>query len=159
MPRRTRRWRRSWTGWRRWRPGWPSSRSGSIPRPGPGLARLESRLEDRVAALKAAHAAAEAALAARIATLEAPEANPFAEISEQLTRLYAQKDAAVETVFARLAPLEAKLAEVDRRLAGQDPAGALDRFAERLEAVQRARGPHRRSRRRRRTLSPRSPSS
>ena len=43
----------------------------------------------------------------------APE-NPFAEISEQLTRLYAQKDAAVETMVARLAPLEARLAELER---------------------------------------------
>ena len=68
---------------------------------------------------------------ARLAALEAAE-NPFAEISEQLTRLYAQKDATVETVFARLAPLEAKLAA----LAAQDPAAALDRFGERLEAVQ-----------------------
>ncbi|HVH03145.1 MAG TPA: hypothetical protein VM891_09425, partial [Amaricoccus sp.] len=67
-------------------------------------------------------------LAERLAAIEAAE-NPFAEISGQLTRLYAQKDATVETVFARLAPLEARLAEID-------PAAALDRFAERLEAVQ-----------------------
>ena len=93
--------------------------------PAGALDRFAERLE-----------AVRSGLEGRIATLEAPEENPFAEISEQLTRLYAQKDAAVETVFARLAPLEAKLAEVDRRLAGQDPAGALDRFAERLEAVQ-----------------------
>ena len=45
-----------------------------------------------------------------MAALETAE-NPFAEISEQLTRLYAQKDATVETVLARLAPLEARLAE------------------------------------------------
>ena len=57
--------------------------------------------------------------------------NPFAEISEQLTRLYAQKDATVETVFARLAPLEATA-----RRARPRPGAALDRFAERLEAVQ-----------------------
>ena len=65
--------------------------------------------------------------------LEGPE-NPFAAISEQLTRLYAQKDAAVETVLARLAPLEAKLGAVEARLG--EPQALLDRFAERLEAVQ-----------------------
>ena len=67
--------------------------------------------------------------------------NPFAEISEQLTRLYAQKDATVETVFARLAPLEAKLAEVEGLLAARDPQAALERFAERLEAARRRRRP------------------
>ena len=71
--------------------------------------------------------------------LEAAE-NPFAEISEQLTRLYAQKDATVETVFARLAPLEAKLAEVEASLAARDPAAALERFGERLEAARAAQG-------------------
>ncbi|HVH03767.1 MAG TPA: hypothetical protein VM891_12630, partial [Amaricoccus sp.] len=65
------------------------------------------------------------AVQGRVAVIEAAE-NPFAEISEQLTRLYAQKDATVETVFARLAPLEA-------RLAALDPTTALDRFAGRLE--------------------------
>ena len=40
-------------------------------------------------------------LQGRVSGLEGAE-NPFAEISEQLTRLYAQKDATVETVFARL---------------------------------------------------------
>jgi len=100
--------------------------------PGAALERFAERLE----AVKAAHAAAETALQGRLAALEAPAENPFAEISEQLTRLYAQKDAAVETVFARLAPLEAKLAEVEAGLAAQDPQAALDRFAERLEAVQ-----------------------
>ena len=64
--------------------------------------------------------------------------NPFTEISDQLTRLYAQKDATVETVFARLAPLEAKLAEVEGLLAARDPAAALERFAERLEAARAA---------------------
>ena len=91
---------------------------------GPALDRLADRLE----ALRAERAAAEAGLAGRLAALEGAE-NPFAAISDQLTRLYAQKDATVETVFARLAPLEAKLAELD-------PSAALDRFAERLEAVQ-----------------------
>ena len=64
--------------------------------------------------------------------------NPFAEISEQLTRLYAQKDATVETVFARLAPLEAKLAAVEGQMAARDPQAALERFAERLEAARAA---------------------
>ena len=73
------------------------------------------------------------AVQGRVTALEGAE-NPFAEISEQLTRLYGQKDAAVETVLARLQPLEAKLAELER---GQvDPQALLDRFAERLEAVQ-----------------------
>ena len=70
-----------------------------------------------------------AGVPARLEALEAPVESPFAEISEQLTRLYAQKDATVETVFARLAPLEARLAEVE----GRDPQAALDRFAARLE--------------------------
>ena len=94
---------------------------------------LAETLVARVAALEAAlaeqdPAPALARLAERLAALETAE-NPFAEISEQLTRLYAQKDATVETVFARLAPLEAQLAALD-------PTAALDRFAERLEAVQ-----------------------
>ena len=79
--------------------------------------------------------------------------NPFAEISEQLTRLYAQKDATTETVLARLAPLEAQLAELQAR--DRDPKAALDGFARaaRRAAVAPAR------RRRRRTPSRRSPSS
>ena len=94
---------------------------------------LADTLVARVAAVEAVlaekdPAPALARLAERLAALETAE-NPFAEISEQLTRLYAQKDATVETVFARLAPLEA-------RLAALDPTSALDRFAERLEAVQ-----------------------
>ena len=93
------------------------------------LAPLEARLAelDPAAALDRFAERLEA-VQGRVAAIETAE-NPFAEISEQLTRLYAQKDATVETVFARLAPLEAKLAELD-------PAAALDRFAERLEAVQ-----------------------
>ena len=119
------------------------------------LAPLETRLRDmeadiaardpravldafaaRLDAAQAVRAAAEASLRDRIAALEAPGENPFAEISEQLTRLYAQKDATVETVFARLAPLEARLEEMAADLATQDPRVALDRFAERLEAAQ-----------------------
>ena len=64
--------------------------------------------------------------------LDMPAENPFAEISEQLTRLYAQKDATTEAVLARLAPLEAKLAEIE----GRDPRSALDGFAARLDALQ-----------------------
>ncbi|HVH01699.1 MAG TPA: hypothetical protein VM891_01870, partial [Amaricoccus sp.] len=67
------------------------------------------------------------AVAGRVGTLEGAE-NPVAEISERLAGILAQKDAAVETLVSRLAPLEARLAEID-------PQGALDRFAERLEAV------------------------
>ena len=78
-----------------------------------------------------------ATLETRLSGLEAGP-GPFAEISDQLTRLYAQKDATVETVFARLAPLEAKLAEVEGLLAARDPAAALERFAERLEAARAA---------------------
>jgi chromosome segregation ATPase len=75
------------------------------------------------------------AVQGRLAALEGAE-NPFAEISEQLTRLYGQKDAAVEAVFMRLQPLEAKLAAIENGLAERDPRALLDRFAERLEAVQ-----------------------
>ena len=98
-----------------------------------GKEALAETVVARVAAVEAALAETDpgpalARLAERLAAIEAAE-NPFAEISEQLTRLYAQKDATVETVFARLAPLEAKLAALD-------PTAALDRFVERLEAVQ-----------------------
>ncbi len=94
---------------------------------------LADTLVARVAAVEAVlaekdPAPALARLAERLASLESAE-NPFAEISEQLTRLYAQKDATVETVFARLAPLEATAGRAR-------PDVALDRFAERLEAVQ-----------------------
>ncbi len=68
------------------------------------------------------------AVQGRVGTLEGAE-NPVAEITERLAGILAQKDAAVETLVSRLAPLEARLAEID-------PQGALDRFAERLEAVQ-----------------------
>ena len=81
-------------------------------------------------------------LGARLDALEAaqdrPGPSPYAEISDQLTRLYAQKDATVETVFARLGPLEAKLAAVEGQLAARDPQAALERFAERLEAARAA---------------------
>jgi prephenate dehydrogenase len=76
------------------------------------------------------------ALQSRLGILETPGENPFAEISEQLTRLYAQKDAAVETVLARLAPLEAQLGELQAALADRDPKAVLDGFAARLDALQ-----------------------
>lgn len=127
------------------------------------LARLGA-LEDRVAALdprgaldrfaerletaKAAREEAEAGLRARIGALEAPAENPFAEISERLAGLYAQKDAAVETVLARLAPLEARLGEIEARAALAAEGGALREaearaelsdFAGRLETARSAR--------------------
>ena len=94
------------------------------------------RFAERLEAAQAARLEAERSLRDRVAALETPGESPFAEISAQLTRLYGQKDAAVETVLARLAPLEARLAEVEAGLASQDPRAALDRFAERLEAAQ-----------------------
>ena len=57
-------------------------------------------------------------MAAGLAALKAAgdDAAPLAGIAEQLTRLYAQKDAAVEAVLVgRLAPLEARLAELEGR--------------------------------------------
>ena len=68
------------------------------------LAPLEAKLAelDPTAALDRFAERLEA-VQGRVAAIEGAE-NPFAEISEQLTRLYAQKDATVETVFARLAP-------------------------------------------------------
>ena len=68
------------------------------------------------------------AVQARVALIEGAE-NPVAEITGRLAELHAQKDVAVGALVERLAPLEA-------RLAGLDPQGALDRFAERLAAVQ-----------------------
>ena len=72
--------------------------------------------------------------------------NPFGEIAAQLTRLYAQKDAAVETVLARLAPLEAQLAALEGGmarvlpLAEDDPRAALEGLRARLEALHAAQG-------------------
>lgn len=98
---------------------------------------LFERLGLRLEAVETAQARAGATLETRLAGLEGAP-NPFAEVSGQLTRLYAQKDAAVETVFARLAPLEAKLGAVEGTLAARDPAAALERFGERLEAARMA---------------------
>ena len=110
------------------------------------LAPLEARLAalDPTAALDRFAERLEA-VQGRVATLEGVE-NPFAEISEQLTRLYAQKDATVETVFARLAPMEARLAALGQgldRLAPlveDDPRAALDGLKARLEALHWAQG-------------------
>ena len=136
------------------------------------LARLHAQKDAMVESLIARLAALETELAARDpearstasprgSTRCSPAStrraeNPFAEISEQLTRLYAQKDAATETVFARLAPLEARLAELQAALETRDPKAALDGFAARLDALQSRLGV---SRRRARTPSPRSPGS
>jgi DNA repair exonuclease SbcCD ATPase subunit len=82
------------------------------------------------------------ALQGRMGSLEEGAA-PLAELSETLARLYAQKDATIETVFARLAPLEAKLGEIEARMGGLDPQAALERlserFSERLAAAEAAR--------------------
>lgn len=64
---------------------------------------LFERLGSRLDAMEGAEAGARGVLEARLAAIEGA-APPFAEISGQLTRLCAQKDAAVETVLARLAP-------------------------------------------------------
>ena len=119
------------------------------------LAQKEALAETivaRVAAVEAAlaekdPAPALARLAERLAALEAAE-NPFAEISEQLTRLYAQKDATVETVFARLAPW--------RRGCRARPDGGARPLR---RAAGGGAGPGGDARRRRRTRSRRSPSS
>ena len=91
------------------------------------------RFAERLAASEAAHGADHARLSGEIETLKSAE-NPFAEISDQLTRLYAQKDAVVEAMLARLAPVEAKLAEMEKDVAAKDPQAAIERFAERLAA-------------------------
>jgi len=117
-----------------------------------GLARLHAQKDAMVESLTGRIAALETELAARDprtaldgfaarlealqSRLDAPAENPFAEISEQLTRLYAQKDATTEAVLARLAPLEAQLATLQGELALRDPKAALDGFAVRLDALQ-----------------------
>ena len=119
------------------------------------LARLHAQKEalaealvGRVAAVEAAVAARDpqaalagvearlAALGDRLGALENPAETPFAALSEQLAGLHAQKDAGIAAVLTRLAPLEARLAEMEHGLAARDPQAALDRFAERLEVVQ-----------------------
>lgn len=101
------------------------------------LLGLASETGTRLDGIAALQAAAEAALAARLAALEgAPDAG--AQIAERLAALHAQKEAAAEAVLGRLAPLEAKLSELETALAARDPQGALDLLAERLEAVRAA---------------------
>ncbi|HVH04335.1 MAG TPA: hypothetical protein VM891_15565, partial [Amaricoccus sp.] len=109
------------------------------------LARL-GPLEDRLAGFERTLAAQDPqgaldrfaerleGVAGRLAVVETAE-SPLAGVTETLGALYAQKEAAVEAVLARLAPLEDRLAGFERALAAQDPQGALDRFAERLEGV------------------------
>ena len=70
--------------------------------------------------------------------MSAIEDNPFAELSERLASLYAQKDATLESVFVRLAPLEAKLAELEGKLGpltDDDPRAAVEGLRLRLEAL------------------------
>lgn len=93
--------------------------------PGAALDRFAERLDSLRGALEP-----------RLAALEAPRDNPFAEITEQLTRLYAQKERSAETVLVRLGPLEMRLGALEQGLAVADPQAALARFAEQLEAVQ-----------------------
>ena len=64
--------------------------------------------------------------------LETPKENPYAEIAEQLTALYAQKDAVAETMLARLAPLEARLAEA----MAADPSAAVEAVLARLAPLE-----------------------
>jgi chromosome segregation ATPase len=82
-----------------------------------GFARLEARIAelDPRGALDRFAERLEG-LRGRLDIME--EAAPFAEITEQLGRLYAQKDASLETVLGRLAPLEAKLAALEVEVGG-----------------------------------------
>ena len=121
---------------RRWNAG--QARAGAAAQEPAALAkRLSARLDD-----------VRTALEARLAAIEDPAARsaPFGKISEQLTRLYAQKDASVEAMLGRLAPLEARIAEIDgalprlamleSTLAAQNPKATLDRLVERLAAAE-----------------------
>jgi len=80
---------------------------------------------------------------ARVSLIEGAE-NPVAEITERLAELHAQKDGAVETLMQRLAPLEARLAEVEGGvarvlpLAEEDPRAALAALKARLESLDHA---------------------
>ena len=96
------------------------ARLAEIERLGPRLAALEA--EDPQAAMAELRQGLEALqtaqgeAAGRLIALQAETAEmgkPYAAIAEQLTRLYAQKDALVEAVFARLGPLEARLAALE----------------------------------------------
>lgn len=73
------------------------------------------RLQERLGEIESAQARFEATLGSRLSVLEDAR-NPFAEDPEQLTQLYARKDATAEAVFARLAQMEARLAEAEHAL-------------------------------------------
>ena len=103
---------------------------GLFERLGERLAGLESA---QAASQAAAQAAAEAALAARAGEAGAPQQ---AALLEQLSRLHAQKDAAMAAVLARLAPVESRLG----RLEGAAPAEALARLERRLDGLGDAQG-------------------
>ena len=94
------------------------------------------RLAAGVAELRLAQAALGAGLEARLLALETPGESPFAAVSEQLTRLYAQKDAATEAVLQRLAPVEARLEELGREMTAADP--AVERLAAGVDEVRLA---------------------
>jgi chromosome segregation ATPase len=84
--------------------------------PQPVLDRLAERLE----ALRAA----DAAIGDRLAALETPAETPYAAIAAQLTERYPQKDAGLEAMLGRLAPLEGKigdLADAIRAARASDP--------------------------------------
>jgi hypothetical protein len=100
---------------------------------GPVEARLEELGQEVLAAdpaveglraavegLRVSQAVLGAGLEARLVALEAPGESPFAAVSEQLTRLYAQKDAGVEAVLARLGAAEAQAAAAGEGLAALD---------------------------------------
>ena len=97
---------------------------------------LFERLGERLAALESAQAAGQAATEAALAVRAGEAGMPQAALVEQLTRLHTQKDAAVDTVLARLAPIEARLG----RLEGEAPAEALARLELRLDGLRDAHG-------------------
>ena len=115
---------------------------------------LFERLEARIDETRTAQAAAAAAVEERIAGLKsraeaeaapraAPLAAPLAAVTEQFSRLYAQKDAGVAAMLARLAPVETRLAELEgdraAETAGQGAAReAQARLEARLEALREA---------------------
>ena len=74
-------------------------------------------VKDRIAALQAEQGTAGERLAALQSIVS--DARPFAAFSEQLAELHAQKNAAVDAVASRLAPLEARLMEIEARPAGK----------------------------------------
>ena len=105
----------------------------------PAVERLAAGIEE----VRAAQAAAAAGLGERleglrdrVGTLESPGESPFAAVSEQLTRLYAQKDAAVAAMLERLSPVEARLEELGRAVLATDP--AVERLAAEIDALRLA---------------------